>query len=426
MLVQNGPVGGDCTFTGCVPSKTVIEAARRGASFHEALDAARVAVSTIAATENDEVLEGEGVRVVHGWARFTSPAEIDVDGVTYRPAQVVLATGARPAIPPIPGLDGCDYLTNETVFDLSDRPESLAVLGGGAIGCELAQAFGRLGVRVTLIEGLDRILGKEEPEASAVITDVLRREGIDVRTGAKVVRVEPAAAGRRVGLMLDDGTSVDAERVLVAVGRTPAVDGMSLDLAGIRVERGAIVTTPTLASTVRNVWAVGDVAGKLQFTHAADEMGRLAVRNAFSRLPARAFDHGVVPWVTFTEPEVARIGAAEAEADNARVAYLPMTEVDRAVAAGATDGFVKLIAGRRRALGHLGGGRLVGATIVAERAGEMISEAALAVRTGMFVGRLAQTIHPYPTWSTALRQAAAQFFVETNGRRARPAGSGQD
>lgn len=419
-IVQDGPLGGDCTFTGCVPSKAVIEAASRGDSFRAAMAAAASAVETIAATEDDGVLRREGVGVVHGRARFVGPRSVDVEGTVFRPRHVVIATGAKPAIPPIPGLDEVDHLTNETVFGLDDAPASMLVLGGGNIGCELAQALHRLGVVVTVVEGLDRLLPREEPEASKVVTEVLEREGVEVVLGAKVVSVEECGDKRTVRALLDDGRWLTAERILVAVGRRASTEGLGLEEAGVETERGFVVTDDTLATTAKGIWAVGDVAGKLQLTHAADEMGRIAVGNALSRLPSRRFRPEWIPWVTFTEPEVARIGLTESEAaeSGGRVAYLPMVELDRAIAAGATDGFVKLIAQPRRVTGYAGGGRLVGATIVAGRGGEMIAEAALAVRTGMFVGRLAQTVHAYPTWSMAVRQAAAQYFMEAGGRRA--------
>lgn len=424
LLVQQGPLGGDCTFTGCVPSKAVIEAAARGATFGDAMAAAASAVRTIAATEDDGVLRREGVAVLHGWAHFTGPNRVEVDGTIFRPRHVVLATGANPAIPPIPGLGDVDPLTNEDVFELERAPASMIVLGGGPIGCELAQAMRRLGVAVTLVEGLDRLLPREESESSAVVAGVLASEGVDVVLGATVVSVErPERSKRAVRVHLQDGRTIDAERILVAVGRRGATEGLGLEEAGVRTDRGFVVTSDTLATSAKGVWAVGDVAGKLQLTHAADEMGRLAIGNALSRRPNRRFRPEWVPWVTFTAPEVARVGMTEAEAAPAggQVAYLPMTEVDRAIAAQATDGFVKLVAVPRRLIGSAGGGRLVGATIVAGRGGEMIAEAALAVRTGMFVGRLAQTVHAYPTWGTAVRQAAAQYFMDVGGRRARPA-----
>lgn len=387
--------------------------------------AVRAAVETVAASEDEAVLAKEGVEVLHGWASFRSPREVDVDGSVVRPRRVIVATGAGPAVPPVPGLESLDYMTNENVFELEAAPESLAVLGGGAIGCELAQAFGRLGVRVSLLEGLDRLLPREEPEASEVITFVLGREGVDVRTGSNVARVEPLGPKGAARLHLEGGGIVEADRVLVAVGRRAATDGLGLERAGVETERGFIVTDDLLATTAKGIWAVGDVAGKLQFTHAANEMGRIAAGNALSRLPPRRFRPERIPWVTFTDPEVARVGLSEAEAAErgGQVAYAPMVEVDRAVAADATDGFVKLLAGPRRVLGNTAGGRLLGATVVAARGGEVIAEAALALRTKMFTARLAQTAHAYPTWSTALWQAAAQFFIDVDGRRALPAGA---
>jgi pyruvate/2-oxoglutarate dehydrogenase complex dihydrolipoamide dehydrogenase (E3) component len=224
-------------------------------------------------------------------------------------------------------------------------------------------------------------------------------------------------------LLLADHVTVEADRLLVAVGRRASIDGLGLDAAGVRVVRGAIATDDTLATSARGVWAVGDVTGRLQLTHAADEMGRIAVHNAFTRFRRNRFRENWIPAVTFTAPEVARVGLSEAEAvrHRGRVAYVPMAEVDRAVAARQTAGFVKLIAGPRRIMGNLAGGRILGATIVAERAGELIHEPTLALRTGMFAGRLAQVVHAYPTWSIAVRQAAAQLFREVGGRRARSA-----
>jgi pyruvate/2-oxoglutarate dehydrogenase complex dihydrolipoamide dehydrogenase (E3) component len=425
LLVQSGPLGGECTFVGCVPSKALIEAAARGATFADAVAAVRRAVETIAATETDEVFAREGVDVVHGWATFRSAHEIDVDGRKLRASHIIVATGSRPAVPPIDGLDGVDVLTNETIFDLDDLPGSLAVLGGGAIGCELAQAFARLGSRVTVLEALDRLLPKEEPDASEVIAAVFAAERIGVRVGERVSRVEALDGKGAARLHLQSGAAVSADRLLVAVGRRAATEGLGLDRAGIATEGGFIVTDDHLATTASNIWAVGDVAGKLQFTHAAYEMGRIAAANALSPRwrPRQRFDPSTIPAVTYTSPEVARVGMTESEAaaHGVRVAFLPMTEVDRAVTAGQTDGFVKLLAGPRPILRDIGGGRLLGATVVAARGGELIHEAVLTMRTGMFTGRLAQAVHAYPTWSMAVQKAAAQFFMEIEGRRARPA-----
>jgi pyruvate/2-oxoglutarate dehydrogenase complex dihydrolipoamide dehydrogenase (E3) component len=424
LLVQAGRIGGECTFTGCVPSKALIEAAAAAKSFEAAMAAVRQAIARIAATEDDEVFAREGVEVLHGWATFRTPDLLEVDGRRLRASRFVVATGTLPAVPLVDGLDGVDYLTNENVFDLDVRPESLVVLGGGAIGCELGQAFAQLGSKVTIVEAADRLLPREEPEASAAIGEAFADTGIDVRLGCKAVRAEALDARGAVRLHLERGSVVSAERLLVVVGRRAATDNLGLAAAGVATERGFIVTDDYLATSAAGIWAAGDVTGRLQFTHVADEMGRLAVGNALSpRWRRRRFDPSAIPWVTYTTPEVAHVGMTEAEAaeHGAQVAYLPMTEVDRAIVTGQDRGFVKLIAGPRPLLRGLGGGRILGATIVAARAGELIHEPVLAMRTNMFTGRLAQTVHAYPTWSLAVRQAAAQFFVETGGRRARAA-----
>jgi len=426
LLVQEGRLGGDCTFTGCVPSKALIAAAARGTAFADAIAQVHRAVETVAATEDDEALRRQGVDVLHGWARFTSPTEIDVAGRRLRSPRFVIATGAAPLVPPVEGLQGAHPLTNENVFDLDQLPRRLAVMGGGPIGAELAQAFARFGTEVTVLESGDRLLPKEEPEASRVIEQAFVDEGVDVRKGARVTRVERAGSeGSR--LTSDDGRSVEADRVLVAVGRRPSTSDLGLEEIGVVLDdQGHVQTDGSLATSVEGVWAVGDVTGKLQFTHAANQMALVAVRNAlspWSKLRRRRFDPSTVPWVTFTSPEVGRVGMTEAEAvdHGGRVAYLPMSELDRAVAVGETRGFVKLIAGPRALLRDTAGGRLLGATTVASVGGELVHEVALAMQTNAFTGRLAQTVHAYPTWSMAVQQAAAQFFFEIGGREARPA-----
>jgi pyruvate/2-oxoglutarate dehydrogenase complex dihydrolipoamide dehydrogenase (E3) component len=428
LLVQEGPIGGECTFTGCVPSKALIAAAAGGNTFDEAMRAVRRSIDTIAATQDDDVFAKDGIDVVHGWATFYSATRLDVDGRRVDAQRFVLATGTRPAIPPIDGLDQVDYLTNETVFDLDTQPRSLAVLGGGAMGCELAQAFSRLGTTVTIIEALDRVLPREEPEASTALAAVFADEGIVVVVRAKVVRAEALDSNGVVRLHLADRSTVDADRLLVAVGRSAPTDGVGLDAAGVATDRGCVVTDDHLATSASGIWAAGDVTGRLGFTHAADEMGRVAAGNALSpRWRRRRFDSSAIPWVTYTDPEIARVGLTESEAATAgpaRVAFVPMAEVDRAIVTGQTAGFVKLIAGPRPVLRSAGGGRVLGACIVATRAGELIHEPTLAMRTRMFTGRLAQAVHAYPSWSVAVRQAAAQFFFEIDGRRARPARRG--
>lgn len=426
LLVSEGEIGGECTFTGCVPSKTLLEAAARGTAFPAAMAAVRHAVAAIAATETPDVLGREGIEVFRGRAAFTSPHEISVDGRALWARAFIVATGSQPSAPPVPGLAGTGYLTNETIFGLGELPERLAVLGGGPVGCELAQAFARLGSQVTVIEAAPRLLPAADPEASRVVAEVFGAEGISVRTGVAAASVKHNE--KTVALALASGDEVTADRLLVVTGRRPVTGDLGVEAAGVRLDqRGYIVTDRHLATTARGIYAAGDVTGRMPFTHAAFAMGRVAARDALRRpwSPPGAFATAAIPWVVFTDPEVAQVGLTETQAAashaGARVAWLPMREVDRAVTAGRTEGFVKIIAGRRRVLGGTGGGRVLGATIVAARAGEMIHEPALAIRTGMFTGRLAQATHAYPTWSLAIQQATAQFFGEFGGRTARNA-----
>jgi pyruvate/2-oxoglutarate dehydrogenase complex dihydrolipoamide dehydrogenase (E3) component len=424
LLISDGQPGGDCTFTGCVPSKTLIEAAKQGVAFPTAAQRVRDVVARIAATEDAPALQREGIDVALGRARFIGPGRLQVDGRELTAPRFAIATGSAPLVPPLPGLEGVPYLTNETIFDLTALPGSLAVLGGGAVGCELAQAFARLGSQVTLIEGEDRLLPREEPEASQVIATVFAREGIAVYPGARVTGASVGDGGVRVRLA--DGTTVAAERLLIAVGRRPVTDGLNLEHIGVRLDdRGQVLTDDRLATTAPGVYAAGDVTGRLLFTHAAFHMGRIAAGNALARRPwqRRRYRPDATPWVTFTDPEVAHVGMTEAQAADrgGQVAYLPMDEMDRALTAQHTDGFIKLISGPRAVLRSAGGGRILGATIVAARAGEMIHEPTLAMATGMFTGRLAATTHAYPTWSYGLQLAAAQFFMPIGGRSARPA-----
>ncbi len=421
LLVTDGEPGGDCTFTGCVPSKTLIECAARGVPFPEAMALMRRHVAGIAATEDAATLSREGIEVRQGRARFRSGQEVEVNGGRFRASRFVVATGSRPAVPGIPGLRGLDYLTSDDALALEEPPEEVTVLGGGATGCELAQALRRFGARVTIVEAGDRLLPGEDPRASGVIEQVFAGEGITVHTGRRLTRVEAPDAQGQARLVLDDGATLPVERLLVATGRRPVTSGLDPAAAGVRADdTGHMVTDDHLATTRAGIYAAGDVTGRAYLSHAADDMGRVAAGNALARRGRERFDATNVPVVTFTDPEVARVGLDEGGAarHRGRVAYLPMTEVDRAIVAGAASGFVKLLAGPQPVARNLGGGRLLGATVVAARAGEMIHEPALAVATGVFTGRLAQASHAYPTWSVAIRQAAAQFFRTTGGRRA--------
>ncbi len=446
-LIDKARPGGDCTHYGCVPSKTLLDVAHRIAGARTAqqwglgpvgdVDFAKVmrhvhdVIGQIEQDESPEQLAAEGIDLIQGWARFSSPRTLSVDGQSLQAARYVLATGAHATVPPISGLDRVSHLDNRTLFDLEEQPQHLLVLGGGAIGVELAQAFAHLGSQVTVVEAAPRILMKEEPEVSEVLTTVLERAGVDVRTGAAVQRVSAGPT-----LHLSDGQSVRGSHLLVAVGRTPATSGMDLERAGVRIgSHREIVTDNYLRTTAQHIYAAGDCTSPLQFTHVGDEQGRLAVRNAFARLPAglpngpAKFDDRVVPWATFTDPEVGRVGLTEQQAyqtygARARVAVVTLAEMDRPRTAGHTDGYLKLIAGPRTPSAPHLLDRVIGLTAVAPTGGELAAHAALAMRTNMLAGRLAQTITPYPTYALGLRTVAARLFQEVDGRSWRPARPG--
>ncbi len=436
-LVEAERPGGDCTHFGCVPSKALLETARRvqaarsgpqyGFSAEPTVDFAKVmarvhgVIDEIERDESPELLAEQGIDLLQGWGVITGPNSLEVDGRRVTFDRLVVASGSRALVPPIDGLDEVPYLDNKNVFALTELPEHLLVLGGGPIGVELAQAFRRLGSQVTVVEGAPTILGREEPEARTAVTAVLEREGVQLRIGATVTKVSAGPV-----LHLSDGTTVGGSHLLVAVGRRPSTDGIGLESAGVTLDKGRVVTDAKLRAA-RTVWAAGDCTSKLQFTHVGDEQGRLAARNAFAKGPfaGKEWDDRVVPWVTFTEPEVAHVGLTEAQAyeahgDKARVSIVMDIHGDRARTAGETDGFVKLIAVPAPVGGMLLG-KLVGMTVVGPMAGEQIAEGALVMRIGAIVGRLGQTIHAYPTWSLSTRFAAARFFGAHGGTAARKA-----
>lgn len=420
LLITDGPIGGDCTFTGCVPSKTLIAQSRRGASFGDAMRVVHETVAAIAATENADVLRSEGIEVIDGRGTISAPDTVVVGASTYSAPRLLVATGARAAVPPIPGLRDVRFLTNETLFELTSLPARLGIIGGGPIGCEMAMAFAGFGSAVTLFEGATRLLPNEEPEASEAIERAMVAAGVDVRTGKFVANV--AASGGSVTLRLDEHT-VDVDTLLVAAGRTANASGFGLEELGVRLSpSGHIDVDNKLQTSVKGISAAGDVTGLLPFTHAADEQARLAIGHALGKGQRWKYSTAATPWAIFTSPEVARVGVLESEAPKgAMVAHLPLSLVDRAITDGRTNGFVKLIAAPRPITRRLFGGHIVGATIVADRAGEMIHGPTIAARLGMFTGRLAQVTTPYPTWSSAIQQAAGQFFQPVNGLEARPA-----
>lgn len=424
-LVERQLMGGDCLNVGCVPSKGLIAAARKLAEVREAgrfgvrvPDGVTVDFSAVmermrrlraGIAPNDSVarFQEKGVEVFLGEGRFTGHDSLEVDGRTLRFAKAVIATGGRASAPPIAGLDQVPYLTNETLFSLTELPLRLVVLGAGPIGCEMAQSFARFGSRVTLVELGPHVLMREDPDAAAIVQGALERDGVEVLAGAATERVLQRDGETVVRLAIDGQTrEVAGGALLVAVGRRPNVDGLGLEHAGVVYdERRGVQVDDRLRTTNRDIFAAGDVCSRHQFTHTADFQARLVVRNALFGGRSKVSDL-VVPWVTYTDPEVAHVGLYEHEAAEQGLevdTYVqPLDDVDRALLDGETEGFVKVHVAR-------GGDTLLGATIVARHAGEMIGELTLAQRAGVGLGTVADTIHPYPTQAEAIRRTGDQY-----------------
>jgi pyruvate/2-oxoglutarate dehydrogenase complex dihydrolipoamide dehydrogenase (E3) component len=422
VLFEAGDMGGECLNTGCVPSKALLaaaHAAHAGSASaplgvrYAAPDvdwsgvAAHVAgaIAAIAPHDSQERFEGFGIKVVRNDARFVARDTLEAAGRRYRARRIVVATGSAPAVPPIPGLAEAPYLTNETIFGLERRPDHLLILGGGAIGCELAQAHRRLGSRVTLIEA-DRLLPRDDPEAVRIVADSLRADGVDVVEAVKAVRVERSGGGVR--LHLEDGRAVDGSHLLVAAGRAPRVDGYGLDIAGVDHDRRGIKVDSRLRTTNRRIWAVGDCRDGPRFTHAAGYDAGIAIRNIVFRLPAKA-DYRALPWVTYADPELAQVGPTESDArerhgEALRVLRWSFDRNDRAHAEGRTTGLAKVM---------VVGGRPIGATIVGPAAGETIQLWALAISARMKLSAVAAMIAPYPTYGEMAKAIAGSAFTDS-------------
>jgi pyruvate/2-oxoglutarate dehydrogenase complex dihydrolipoamide dehydrogenase (E3) component len=417
-LVERARMGGDCLNTGCVPSKALISSARTAERVRRAgrwgidvaapsVDFARVMRrvherrARIEPNDSQERMESLGIDVFRSSARFLSAREVEAGGQRLRGRHFVVATGSRPALPAIEGLTGADPLTTDTVFDvLEQRPPRMIVLGGGAVGCELGQAFAALGVDVTLVEALPRLLAREEPEASALVLHRLEEGGVRVHAGARVMQVQ--RAGGLVRATLEGRPDpIEAEALLVAAGRAPNVEDLGLEAAGVVYGPRGVQVDAHLRTSRAGIWAAGDVTGAPQFTHVADHHARVLVRNLVFPLLKAKVDLSVLPTAVYTSPEVARVGLTEEDARRAGgpvdVIVKPLREVDRAIVDGEEDGFAKVL---------VSAGRIVGATVVAEHAGEIIHEVALAMKLGAGLSALSSLVHAYPTVSEVLRKAA--------------------
>jgi pyruvate/2-oxoglutarate dehydrogenase complex dihydrolipoamide dehydrogenase (E3) component len=426
-LIEKHRVGGDCTWTGCVPSKALLKAAKiaqqtRNASrfglsaalepvnLKAVMDYVRQSIAGIYQYETPEVLRGKGIDVFMGQARFADAKTLHItqaEGETTITAKnVIICTGARPRLPQIRGFSEVPYLTYETVFDLEKLPEKFVVMGGGPIGIEMAQAFLRLGSEVTIVHSRPRLIPKDEPEASAVLAQCLQAEGAKLFLDARVFSV--AQTDKGIALHTNAG-ELTCDALLVATGRAPNVETMDLAKAGVQFTDRGIPVDDNLQTNVKHIYAVGDCLGGPQFTHYAGYQAFIAARNALFPGSLKGLVQSV-PWTTFTDPEIAHAGMTEAEArvkyqDGVGVRQMQMAHVDRAVTESDTVGFIKVI--------HKKDGTVIGATVVAERAGEVIHEWALAIEHNWKVSDLAGTMHVYPTYSIANQQLAATFSIET-------------
>jgi len=424
-LVERHLLGGDCLNVGCVPSKGVIRASRavfdaragaefgvRGvdgvqADFGEAMARMRQLRAGLSGHDSARRFRDElGVDVFIGQARFTAPEVVEVDGKQLRFARAALCSGARAEAPPIPGLAAAGYLTNETVFSLTELPPSLAVIGAGPVGCELAQAFARFGSKVTLIGTSQQILGREDLDAAAVLQDAFLRDGVVLELGVKILGVEVRGGEKLLRLERDGQTrEVVADSIMVGVGRAPNVEGLGLEEAGIRYDKSGVTVSDTLQTSNPRVYAAGDICSAFKFTHLADAQARLLIANALFR-GRQKNSKLTIPWCTYTDPEVAHVGLYErdAQARGIEVTTLtvPFADLDRAVLDGETAGFARV---------HLkkGSDVILGATIVARHAGEMINELSLAIGSGLGLGAIGKTIHPYPTQAEAIKKLADAY-----------------
>ncbi len=424
LLVDKERLGGDCLNYGCVPSKSLIHVAR---IVQKARESASLGIMTANLSVNmakvseyvqgviDRVAEGEkvyteGVTVKFGQITFKSATELVLNGEIFTSRNTLIATGSRPVMPRLEGLEEVGYLTNESVFDLMNLPSSIVIVGGGPVGVELSQAFERLGAKVTIIQEQERILPREDPEVSEAVARVLISEGIDIVTNARFVKAgrsgNKKVATARQGAQL---LNFEADEIVLAVGRQPNIEGLNLEAAGIKYDKNGIKVDDYLQTSASNILAIGDVIGGYLFTHVAVYQAGVAVRNALVPVGKKKVDYRVVPWCTFTDPEAARVGLtpedAEKQYKQVRIVKFPWAEIDRAQAENETTGFIKLVlAGKKD--------EIVGAHMVGARAGEMLGEIALAMQHNLTLNDILGTIHVYPTMNTGIQQAVFEAYLE--------------
>jgi pyruvate/2-oxoglutarate dehydrogenase complex dihydrolipoamide dehydrogenase (E3) component len=420
VLLEGHRMGGDCLNYGCVPSKALIasgkaahaqrHAAQYGVTpaegevdYAAAKDHVADVIAQIAPVDSEERFEGLGVTVIREYGRFISENEVQAGEAVIEARRIVIATGSSPLVPPIDGLEDVPYETNETLFDLKEKPAHLLIIGGGPIGMEMAQAHIRMGCAVTVIEG-DRALGKDDPELAEIVLRTLRDEGVSIEEGAQAARIHGKAG--EITVETDDGRKFEGSHLLMAVGRKPNLERLDLDKAGVETERSGVKVDARLRSSNRRVYAAGDVAGGMQFTHVAGYHASVVIRALLFALPSKAKTHHI-PWVTYTAPELAQVGQTEAQAREAHGSKLEVVrfhyhENDRAIAERKTKGMIKVMVVK---------GRPVGASIVGHQAGELIGLWALALANDMKMSQIANMVAPYPTIGEINKRAAGAYFA---------------
>jgi len=419
VLIEGHKMGGDCLNYGCVPSKALIAAGKHAhamqtgkpfgvtpvmpeVSYAAAKDHVHRVIETIAPVDSQERFEGLGVHVIREYGAFISPTQVQAGSNVIEARRFVIATGSGPFVPPIPGIEATPHYTNENIFDLKERPEHLLIIGGGPIGIEMAQAHLRLGSKVTVIEGL-KAMGKDDPELAAIILDKMRAEGMEIHEGQQAAKVSGTEGD--ITVEAKDGTVFKGSHLLMAVGRKVNLDKLDLGKANVDHDRAVKVDASLRSVSNRKVYAVGDAAGGLQFTHVAGYHAGIVIRSALFGLPSKQrTDH--IPWVTYTDPELAQIGLTEAEArekhgDALEVVRFPYDENDRAIAEGKTTGLIKVMVVK---------GRPVGASIAGAQAGELIGVWALAIANKMKMSQVAAMVAPYPTLGEINKRAAGAYF----------------
>jgi len=422
VLIEKDKMGGDCLNTGCVPSKALLAAGKHAQAFRTsgpfgikpatpnidfaaAMAHVREVIQGIEPHDSVERFESLGVNVIKGAARFTSRNEVAVGERRIRAKRFVIATGSRATVPPIPGIDDTDYLTNETLFENSACPDHLIIVGGGPIGIEMAQAHYRLGVKVTVLERM-RALPNDDPDLAAIVVKALLDEGVSIREEVNIASVSGKTGDVRV--TLQDGEEIRGSHLLMATGRAPGVADLGLDKAGIQYSRSGVEVDSRLRTTNKRVFAIGDAKGGLMFTHLAGYDAGIVIRNILFKLPTKA-NYSAIPWVTYTDPELSQVGLTEAQAkeqygDAIKVVQWEYAENDRARAERITSGLIKVVAGKR--------GKILGAGIAGTGAGEIIQPWQIAVAKGYKMADMAGIISPYPTLSEISKRAAGSYFTD--------------